>query len=283
MFYNVLNATPEETPVLLTETSLNPKRNREKTTEIIFETFNIPSLYLAAQAILSLFSSGRTTGIALNSGDGVSQAVPIYEGHACSYAIHHVDVAGCDLTDYLVKLMTDRGYSFTTAEQYKNTRKMKEKLCYVALDFKQSMQEDFDSKTYKLPDGQVFTLGNEQFRCPEALFQPSLLKLNSGGIHEACYNAIMKCDGDIHKNLYANIILSGGNTMYPGITNRMKKEVTALAHRTTNINVIAPPDRKYSTWFGGSVLASLSSFQTMSISKQEYNECGSAIVHRKCY
>ncbi|CAF1129188.1 unnamed protein product, partial [Brachionus calyciflorus] len=138
-------------------------------------------------------------------------------------------------------------------------------------------------KSYELPDGQVITIGNERFRAPEALFQPSFLGMEITGIHETCYNSIMKCDIDIRKDLYANTVLSGGSTMYPGIADRMQKEMVALAPSTMKIKIIAPPERKYSVWIGGSILASLSTFQSMWISKQEYDESGPSIVHRKCF
>ena len=138
-------------------------------------------------------------------------------------------------------------------------------------------------KSYELPDGQVITIGNERFRAPEALFQPSVLGHEGGGIHTTTYNAIMKCDVDVRKDLYGNIVMSGGTTMYPGISDRMQKEITALAPSTMKVKIIAPPERKYSVWIGGSILASLSTFQQMWISKQEYDESGPSIVHRKCF
>ena len=138
-------------------------------------------------------------------------------------------------------------------------------------------------KSYELPDGQVITIGNERFRCPEALFQPSFLGMEACGIHETTYNSITKCDVDIRKDLYANIVLSGGSTMFPGMADRMQKEMVAFAPSTMKIKVAAPPERKFSVWNGGSILASLSTFQQMWISKQEYDECGPSIVHRKCF
>uniref|UniRef100_A0A8C7WSA9 Actin, beta 1 n=2 Tax=Oryzias sinensis TaxID=183150 RepID=A0A8C7WSA9_9TELE len=120
-------------------------------------------------------------------------------------------------------------------------------------------------KSYELPDGQVITVGNERFRCPEALLQPSFLGMESSGIHEMTYNSIMKCDIDIHENLYANTVLSGGSSMYPGIADRMQKEITALAPPTMKIKIIAPPERKYSVWIGGAILASLTTFQQISM------------------
>merc|ERR1719440_394581 len=285
-FYNELRCAPEEHPILVTEAPMNPKANRERMTQVMFETFNVPGMYVQIQAILSLYNSGRTTGIVMDSGDGVSHVVPIYEGYSMPHAVKRLDLAGRDVTEWFVRCLKDRGHSFTSTAEKEIVRDMKEKLTYVAIDYDAELKAADESseieQTYELPDGTVVTIGAERFKCPEVLFQPAFIGKETGGIHEKTFGSIMKCDIDVRREMYGNVILSGGTTMFPGIGERMTKELTALAPATMKVKVVAPPERKYSVWIGGSVVSSLSTFQQMWITKGEYDEQGPTIVHRKC-
>eukprot|EP00172_Hildenbrandia_rubra_P001539 Plantae.Rhodophyta-Hildenbrandia_rubra.ctg21027.p2 GENE.Plantae.Rhodophyta-Hildenbrandia_rubra.ctg21027~~Plantae.Rhodophyta-Hildenbrandia_rubra.ctg21027.p2 ORF type:complete len:296 (-),score=40.09 Plantae.Rhodophyta-Hildenbrandia_rubra.ctg21027:1993-2754(-) len=253
----------------------------------MFESFSIPAFYVAIQAVLSLYASGRTSGIVIDSGDGVTHTVPIYEGYSLPHAVLRIDLAGRDLTGWLAKLLMQRGYSFTTSAELEIVRDIKQQLCYVSEDYDKELAGAGNNsaleKEFELPDGQVITVGQERFQCPEALFKPELLGNEMPGIHRTTYNSIMKTDIDIRKDLYANMVMSGGTTMFAGIASRLQKELETLAPSSVKIKTVAPPERQFSVWIGGSILSSLSTFQQMWVSKGEYDEMGPSIVHRKCF
>jgi len=255
----------------------------------MFDTFQVPGLYIAIQAVLSLYSAGKFTGIVCDSGDGVTHLVPIFDGYALPHSILRINLAGRDLTDYLLKILSERGLHLSTSAEREIVKDIKEKLCYVALDFDEELNASKTGSSkeanYEMPDGNVITIGSERFRCPEVLFKPSLFGKEFGGIHEQTFQSIMKSDVDVRKDLYQNIILSGGSTLYAGLPERLTKEVQKLAPQAIKslVKVIAVPERKYCVWIGGSILSSISTFGTMWITKEEYADAGPTIVHRKCF
>ena len=285
--YDLLRIAPEEHPVLLTEAPMNPKRNREKIIETMFEKFKVPSTYISIQAILSLYASGRTTGLVLDSGDGVTHAVPVFEGYCVPKAIVRLDLAGRNLTNHLKDTLSERGYQFRTTAEREIVRDIKEQLCYVAEDYEteliKSKKDSSLEKSYILPDGNKVVIGSERFRVPEGLFQPSLIGMEVSGIQDVVYDCVNKCDIDIRKTLFENVVLSGGTTMLPGIDTRLQSDLKSMVPELVVPNVSAPPERKYSVWIGGSILSSLPSFEDMWITNAEYEEYGPSIVHRKCF
>jgi actin-related protein len=285
-FENQLRVKSNDRYVMLTEAPLNPKKNREKMMEIMFEKFNVPASYIAIQGVLSLYASGRTTGIILDIGDGVTHTIPIYEGYNIPNAINRYDLAGRDITEYMQKLLEYSGLRVNTSSEREIIRDIKEKLCYVAMnteDESKLYKAKNMTRSYKLPDGNVVKIGDEMFMAPEVLFNPSLIGKEYDGIDRAIFDSIQKSDMDIRKDLYSNIVLSGGTTMIKQLDKRLEKELNILKPpRMDKVKIISQPERKYSVWLGGSILSSLSSFEDSWIHKQEYKEYGNLIVHRKC-
>ncbi|TXT63512.1 MAG: Actin-/Arp1-/Arp2-/Arp3-related protein [Promethearchaeota archaeon] len=283
-FYTDLRIDPSEHPVLLTEPPLNPRDNREKMTEIMFETFNVPALYIATQAVLSLYASGRTTGCVIDIGDGVSHIVPIFEGFALSHAIERIDLAGRDVTQYLKRLLRQNGISLVTAAETEIVRDIKEKLAYVALDPEKEVEMSKRvagmEKAYMLPDGETIRVGLERFLAPECLFNPSVIGKELPPLDDLVVNSINECEMDLRRDLYSNIVLSGGSTMFPGIKERLVKEIREQIPESVEVKIIAPPERMYSVWIGGSILSSLKTFHRMWITRREYKEMGPSIIHR---
>ncbi|KAK1332785.1 hypothetical protein QTO34_006316 [Cnephaeus nilssonii] len=294
-----LQTFSEEHPVLLTEAPLNPSKNREKAAEVFFETFNVPALFISMQAVLSLYATGRTTGVVLDSGDGVTHAVPIYEGFAMPHSIMRVDIAGRDVSRYLRLLLRKEGFDFHTSAEFEVVRTIKEvtkgrrlwsdggggqdqglksslgvgvpvtafegvsllpasqRACYLSINPQKDEALETEKVQYTLPDGSMLDVGPARFRAPELLFQPDLVGDESEGLHEVLAFAIHKSDLDLRRTLFANIVLSGGSTLFKGFGDRLLSEVKKLAPKDVKIKISAPQERLYSTWIGGSILASL--------------------------
>jgi actin beta/gamma 1 len=289
-FSNELRVDPSEHKVMLTEAPGNPKANREKMTSLMFETFQVQGLYVAIQAVLSLYSNGRTTGLVVDSGDGVTHTVPVYEGFSIPHAIKKNYIAGRAITAHMVNLLTADGIQETGGKSAwaQIIRKIKEDLCFVSLDPTADKAKAAESseiqKAYELPDGQTVNVNAPRFMAPEALFNPGLIKEGdeTPGMHTMAFGTCQECDLDIRKDLYSNVILSGGTTLYAGLPDRLEKELDAMCPQQNMVKIIASADRYYSVWTGGSTLSSLSTFEAQWITKEEYEENGAEIVHRKC-
>ena len=297
-FYNELRVAPEEHPVLLTEAPLNPKANRERMTTLMFETFNVPAMYVNIQAVLSLNASGRTTGLVVDCGDSATCCTVVYDCYIIPSASVRLEFGGRDLTNFMMSILTDRGgYSFTAAD-FELVREIKEKYCFTALEYEDELDRARESpttieKTVELPDGSSMKLGTELLRCPEVLFRfdklsehgtmiPNLVDLNRRGLHELVYQSVAKCELGIRKDLYANIVLAGGSTMFRGIAERMTREIRALAPAAMKVKVVADRERRSSAWIGGSLLVNTKGFENMWVSRSEYDHSGPRIVHQKC-
>lgn len=278
-----LQAFAEEHPVLLTEAPLNPKKDREKAAEIFFESLNVPALFVSMQAVLSLYATGRTTGVVLDAGDGVTHAVPIYEGFAMPHSIMRVDVAGRDVTRHLRLLLRKEGVNFRTTAEFETVRTIKEKCCYLANQPLKEESMDPEKFQFTLPDGSKLEIGSARFRAPEVLFRPDLIGEECEGLHEVLLYSITKSDLDLRKDLFQNIVLSGGSTLYKGFGDRLLSEIKRLAPKDVKIRISAPQERLYSTWIGGSILASLDTFKRMWVSKREFDEEGHRAIQRKTF
>ncbi|XP_051894266.1 actin-like [Pristis pectinata] len=284
VFYEDLKVSPEEHAILVSDPPLCPTTNREKIAELLFERFNAPAMHVSYQSVLAVYSYGRTTGLVVDSGDGVTHAVPVHDGYNLPDAISRVDVAGHDLTTYLMKLLGEAGNAFHEKGRY-IVEDIKHKCCYVASEYqneiKQFSQQHFVD--YELPDGHIITIGKERFRCPEALFNPSLIDTNQGGIHTATNISLRRLQPQVQQLICNNVLLSGGSTLFEGFHLRFCKELFALAPKDFKPKIHAVPERKYAVWIGGSILASLHAFQSVWIRQEEYGDRGPAIVHHRCY
>ena len=275
-FYKMLKINPSEHTVILTETALNTKENKNKIMEIMFEVFNVPSVYIGMQAVLSLYATGRMTGCVISSGENVTDIVPICENYVNNQAIQKIELAGQDITKFLQKLMRQAGYPLITEQEKRVLIDIKENECYIAADFEEEITIAKDiskiQKEHLMPDGNKIIVGIERFTAPECIFNPSIMGKELPPLHEALYEAIIQSDIHYRKELFNNIILSGGNTLFSGFKERISMELRKLIPESSNIKIIAPEDRMITTWYGGSLLAALPSFKNLTIKKQQYYE-----------
>lgn len=299
-----LNTNPSEHPVLLTEPPHNPKSNRSATAEIFFETYRAPALFFSPPAVLSLYASGRTTGVVLDVGEGSSHVIPVYEGYALKHSIGRSDVAGRDVnTELQLLLRKNSGLVFTTTAEKDLVKKMKEDICFVSPTVRNeygnsggsdtntsaagiggtgtgSSTKNTEKVSYQLPDGQAVSVSSERHMAPEVLFNPSLIGSEENSVADTLVSSIMKSDIDLRPTLFTQIVLAGGTTCMPGFGDRLLAEVRSRAPAHSRIRISAPPERIHSAWAGGSILASLATFKNMWVTRAEYEEYGDSLMHR---
>jgi len=278
-----LGVEPKDQPILMVYPYTIFRTHQEELTEIMFECLEASGLYTNFQSNLSLYASGRINGISLQMGGGLTQAVVVIEGCSFPHSYGSLDVAGSDLSAYMATLCKGRGSS----PMYRRAcTDIKENFCYVAQDYEQEIQNATkmdEQALYKLPDGEIIRVSaEERIKCPEALFNPKLCGMEGEGIHHLINKSITGSGPGIHSELYEKIVLFGGGSLFPGLAGRLTKEIQALAPQE-NVKVIAPPERMWSSWIGGSILGSLCSMHSRWITKEEYAESGAEIIHQKCF
>jgi len=289
-FYDKLKIDPKNTKILLTEPPMNPKKNRERMIQEMFETYGFEGVYIAVQAVLTLYAQGLMTGVVVDIGDGVTHIVPVYEGFSMPHLTKRLDIAGRDITKYLIKLLLLRGYAFNASADFETVRLMKEKLCYVAYDVETEQKLANETtvlvEQYTLPDGRVIRVGGERFGAPEALFQPHLINVEGAGVAELLFNTINAADIDTRPEFYKHIVLSGGTTMYPGLPSRLEREIKQLYLERVlkgktetfgkfKVRIEDPPRRKHMVFLGGAVLADIIKDKDETwILKKDYEETG---------
>jgi len=289
-FFDKLKINPRDHKIMLTEAPLNPKENRRKTIQNMFEKYGFAGAHMSIQAMLVLYAQGLLTGVVVDSGDGVTHVVPVFEGFVPQHLIRRLDVAGRHITHYLIKLLLLRGYSFNRSADFATVQQIKEKLCYIALDLRAAralaQETTVLMEKFSLPDGTVIKLGRERFEAPEALFNPQLVDKDGDGMAAMVFNMIQASDVDCRAEYFKHIVLSGGTSMYPGLPSRLEQDLKQLyltrvlkgAEDRMNrlkLRIEDPPRRKHMVYLGASVLGDLMRDRTdFWVSKQEYDEKG---------
>lgn len=291
-----MNIDPHNSKILLTEPPMNPMKNREKMVEVMFEKYQFHGVYIAIQAVLTLYAQGLQTGVVVDSGDGVTHICPVFEGFSLPHLTRRLDIAGRDITKYLIKLLLLRGYAFNHSADFETVRIMKEKLCYVAYDVEQEQRLALETtvlvESYTLPDGRIIKVGGERFEAPEALFQPHLINIEGVGVAELLFNTIQAADIDTRSEFYKHIVLSGGSTMYPGLPSRLERELKQLYLERVlkgdtsklskfKIRIEDPPRRKHMVFLGGAVLADImKNKDSFWMTREEYSEKGIRVLEK---
>lgn len=277
IFYN-LRADPVVSNVLYAVHPLCPIEDKRKLFEIFMEKYNCYGFYPVLDSMLTLYSGGFQTGLIIEIGDSSTRLVPMYEGFQLSHAIKVLDIGGATITEYMEHKLKSAGYSADSSVKKNLTRVIKEKACFVSLDFKEDMKRALEyKKSFTLPDGEIVVIDVLRFLVPELLFNPSLFNLEIPPLHEAILDCIEECDIDVRPKLLNNLFLSGGSSMFPNLKSRIYQELEVLLakrKRIQTIRIIAPKERMFSVWIGGSILAIIPEFANSWVTRDSYYSNG---------
>lgn len=275
IFNKELEVDPSEYNLILTQPLMNSRDEKEKMVQIMFETFNIPSLYLAYSIDLAFYSSNRESGLIVDLGANSTQLSAFLYYSPIPYKFERLYYGGDKITDYLYNLLNHKYYKPRVED-------IKEKACYVASDYEEEIVEPF---SYILPDNKEIIIGKERIQAAEALFNPELISKDKDfALHRICNKIIENCnDNDEKKEISKFIFLSGGNSLFKGLRKRLTKEIQEIAGYSYKelVNVIDSEDGKFSVWMGGKILSNISTFKELLITKKMYEESGNSIIYKK--
>jgi centractin len=278
----------KEQPILISEPLNNVDKNRENIAEILFEKFGVSGLIFGSQPILSLFSTSHTTGVMLESGDAITQVCASYEGYLIPSSCYRYDYGGRDVTNVLKALIESNNYNFRcdSSHDMKIFKNIKEKQCYlyVMKDSIDNKDGDFSCITseFILPDGNKIQLHDEKILAPEILFNNKLNFSEYPSFHEMVFSSVKNADINIKSELCENVILSGGNTLFRGMKERMTCSLEKLLPKKMAIKIRMSTDPILSCWNGGNIIASLNTFKKMLVTKDDWSEQGKKMLHIKC-
>lgn len=274
--------------VLLTQSCEYTDDCRRKIAEIFFEAFNTPSIYLGNQGVLGLFATGNTKGVALDSGEGGTHVVPVYEGYVSPYSVDKIDISGKNITEHLHGLLNEKGLTFSKHYDFDIIKNIKETKSYISLDYEKELKEFIENanvkdRTYELPDKEKININKEQIEAPELLFQPQMIGRPEFGIGELVYKSYFSIDTEVRNSLFENIVLVGGNTLFNNFPERLCNNMKSFGGNSIDFKVYAPAERKFTPWIGGSILSCLTPFEGMWVSKKEYEDHGADIINIKSF
>ncbi|XP_050995800.1 actin-like protein 9 [Acomys russatus] len=280
-----LRVSTQDHPLLFSDPPFSPATNREKLVEVAFESLHSPAIYVASQPVLSTYAHGCVNALVVDTGHGVSYTVPVVQGYNLPHAIQRLDLAGNHLTAFLAEMLLGSGF-LLRQDDLDMVEYIKHCHCYLASDFEkeQARLDEECKQTLKLPDGRTVTLGKELFQCPELLFHPPEIPgLSPIGLPAMAEQSLLKVPPELRTHVAQNVLLCGGSSLFTGLEGRFRAELLRSLPPEDHVVVMAQPNRNFSVWIGGSILASLQAFQSCWVLREHYEESGPQVVYQKCY